>query len=133
MKIAVIGWGSLIWNKRELQIAGGWHKDGPRLPVEFARISSRERLTLVIHPDSPGQQTYWAASTAKELDAARKNLQAREGTKIENIRSTSLRTAPTDEDDLASQEIHAWLSSQHHDLYAAIWTGLTSNWVEKRK
>ena len=33
MKIAVIGWGSLVWDQRELPIVGGWEKGGPILAV----------------------------------------------------------------------------------------------------
>ena len=29
MKIAVLGWGSLIWDKRELSIIGDWQVGGP--------------------------------------------------------------------------------------------------------
>jgi hypothetical protein len=59
MQIAIVGWGSLIWCPGSLQIKSGWHRDGPPLPVEFARISGDGRLTLVIHPGSKEQQTLW--------------------------------------------------------------------------
>ena len=39
MNIAVIGWGSLIWSLRTLQIEPSWHTGGPMLPIEFARKS----------------------------------------------------------------------------------------------
>ena len=48
MKIAILGWGSLIWNPRILKVAGDWTLDGPTLPIEFSRISDNDRLTLVI-------------------------------------------------------------------------------------
>lgn len=41
-KIAVIGWGSLIWCPKGLKIRDKWKNDGPKLPIEFARISSHE-------------------------------------------------------------------------------------------
>lgn len=40
MKIVVLGWGSLIWNPGDLKINSEWQKDGPTLPIEFARVSS---------------------------------------------------------------------------------------------
>jgi len=48
VKIAVIAWGSLVWDPRDLDIEPEWREDGPLLPVEFARFSGRERLTLVL-------------------------------------------------------------------------------------
>lgn len=39
-QIAIIGWGSLVWDPRDLPIESPWHDDGPELPIEFARISS---------------------------------------------------------------------------------------------
>lgn len=50
MKIAILGWGSLIWDKRTLRLAGDWQTGGPVLPIEFSRVSGDGRLTLVIDP-----------------------------------------------------------------------------------
>lgn len=85
MKIAVIGWGSLIWCPGPLGIQTPWYRDGPSLPVEFARISKDCRLTLVIHPDSANQMTYWALSTFEDLEGTRANLRTREGCSAEAI------------------------------------------------
>jgi hypothetical protein len=132
MRIAVIGWGSLVWCPACLQIKSRWHSDGPALPIEFARISSDKRLTLVIFPGSPDQHTYWALSEFDGLKAARENLQAREGTTSKHIRSL---TADGQEegavDPKISASIREWLAG-HQSLHAAIWTGLISNWWEKR-
>ncbi|PWS32627.1 hypothetical protein [Pedobacter paludis] len=86
MKIAVLGWGSLIWDKRNLSIADGkWHENGPALPIEFARISSDGRLTLVIKPNWTDVVTLYAISLFDDIDHAVENLRAREGTVVENI------------------------------------------------
>ena len=33
MKIAILAWGSLIWDQRELSIVGGWHMDNAHADV----------------------------------------------------------------------------------------------------
>lgn len=48
MNITILGWGSLIWDQRDLPISGDWQLGGPALPIEFSRISRDGRLTLVI-------------------------------------------------------------------------------------
>jgi len=80
MKIAVLGWGSLIWNPKNLKIKNSWFKDGPYLPVEFARISNDERLTLVLHPNAEKVQVLWAYMDLDDLDEAIENLTNRERT-----------------------------------------------------
>jgi hypothetical protein len=45
MRIACVGWGSLVWDPRDLPVKGAWRPDGPRLPIEFARQSDNGRLT----------------------------------------------------------------------------------------
>ncbi len=44
MKIAILAWGSLVWDPRELQTAAKFAADGPLLPIEFCRISADGRL-----------------------------------------------------------------------------------------
>jgi len=133
MQIAVIGWGSLIWCPGCLRIKSRWHSDGPALPVEFARISGDGRLTLVIHPGSPEQPTYWALSQFEAVQQARENLGAREGTK--NLKNIHLLTAEGEKegkiDPRVASKVEQWLKDRL-DVQAAIWTGLTSNWPHRR-
>ena len=62
MKIAILGWGSLIWQPKDLKFDAniGWKEKGPILPIEFARISKDGRLTLVITKDAKEVKTYFA-------------------------------------------------------------------------
>lgn len=133
MEIAIIGWGSLIWCPGALQIKSCWHRDGPPLPIEFARISLDQRLTLVIHPGSKDQRTLWATALSQELEAVRANLRDREGTSPQLIHSA---TAAGEFSDGVSAELRKaiaeWLRL-HRDIDACVWTGLTSNWREKKK
>jgi len=82
---AVIGWGSLIWDPGNLKIKSKtWYIDGPRLPIEFARKSNDNRITLAIYPPyllhpEKWVTTYWNFMDVKSIDEARVNLQSREG------------------------------------------------------
>lgn len=131
--IAVIGWGSLIWDARNLRIKSRWYVDGPTLPIEFARISQNERLTLVIQPGSPDQKTLWAASACQNLAEARENLRIREGgASARDIHSlTSNGQTQGDVDPSILDKIRKWLAT-HPDIEAVVWTGLLSNWAERR-
>jgi hypothetical protein len=124
MKVAVIGWGSLVWDPRELATDSRWHKDGPELPVEFVRKSKTGRLTLAIHGSSSAQRTYWALSTLDTVEAARENLRQREGSPtIASIRY-AWRNEGRDKADSIDRRVRHWLQGRV-DVEAAIWTGLT--------
>ncbi len=54
--IAIIGWGSLLWDPDNLTpfVQGQWQLEkGPSLPLEFSRVSPKRKqaLALVIDPD----------------------------------------------------------------------------------
>lgn len=77
-EVIVLGWGSLIWDPRELEVRGKWMYDGPFLPVEFARVSSHDRLTLVRKPDAKPVQVLWNVMNLNFQDSI-ENLNKREG------------------------------------------------------
>jgi len=132
LNIAIIGWGSLLKDQGDLRIRSDWNSAGPSLPLEFARISCGNRLTLVIHCDAPLQNTYWALSEFLTLDAARENLEKREGTDslgIHTVDSADNRIGAIS--DIIFKIMQIWLS-EREDIDAVIWTGLESNWHEKR-
>ena len=56
MKIAILGWGSLLWDKHPEfdEQHAEWHFDGPRLKIEFSRVSTlrNSALTLVLDTKS---------------------------------------------------------------------------------
>lgn len=86
MRIAILVWGSLFWDPRNLEKTDEWFYDGPVLPIEFARISGGNRLTLVIKPNFDSVTTLYAVSSNDDFTTARKNLQSREDTpNIDNI------------------------------------------------
>ncbi len=135
MQIAVLGWGSLIWCPGSLRIKSRWYRDGPRLPIEFARISSDRRLTLVIHAASPKKKTYWAISEFGYLKQACENLRTREETSEENIHWIKANPYECGPKVQKKNEtvVQKWMQSQRGKVDAVIWTGLESNWATERK
>ena len=81
MKIACLGWGSLVWDPRELPLRSGWLEDGPSIRVEFVRQSGKEngRITLVIMPTADVVTSLWAETDCDDPDTAKELLRLREG------------------------------------------------------
>jgi hypothetical protein len=124
MRIACLGWGSLVWNPGDLPLSGRWEKDGPALPIEFARESGRKRITLVI-ADVPEMVTsLWALLNVDRLDTAKNALALREGVKEENIQYSIgwWRKADGASYGRGSPAIAAWAPG--HNLDAVVWTNL---------
>lgn len=126
MKIVFLGWGSLIWSPDVLKIKGEWKKDGPNLPIEFARISSYDRLTLVLHPDSPKVTTLWADADFKDLNEAIENLRLREGTSTRYIGFLCIpkNTNRCNVVEHILPEIEQWANNKQ--IQAVVWTDLPS-------
>jgi len=142
VRVAVLGWGSLIWHPTDngvtldLETPGLWECDGPNLPIEFARISQDGRLTLVVLPSSAETViTLWSVSALNE-SAAVLNLAAREGTTknvdaIHGVRMDGSKIGGVDAE--VAAHVHTWMS-ERPALSAVIWTGLgtgLSRWREK--
>ena len=115
MSIAVVGWGSLIWCPRELELDTGWRPDGPLLPIEFARKSGDGRVTLVITPGRQLVRTYWAESSLDTVEKVSENLRSREGTTSKWIHKYPGRDV--------DGQIAAWADT-HAEVTAVVWTGL---------
>ncbi|TIW69326.1 MAG: hypothetical protein E5V60_01145 [Mesorhizobium sp.] len=124
MRIASLGWGSLIWDHRDLPVSGKWQTDGPTLPIEFARESSRKRLTLVIADVSETVASLWVLLEVDSLDAAKEALALREGIKEGNIQYSVgwWRKADGASNGRGAAAIAAWAPA--HKLDAVVWTNL---------
>jgi hypothetical protein len=137
VKIAVLAWGSLVWDPRELKTAAKFVANGPLLPVEFCRVSQDGRLTLAIDETFGDVCTsYSAPSALDDLDQAIENLRLREGTSASNI--GFVEPASDRQSDVAMERhpqvvatIAAWAEASGYD--AAIWTALESNFNEPGK
>jgi hypothetical protein len=102
-----------------------WRYDGPLLPIEFARLSKDDRVTLVIVPGRPEVQTQWVPMTVCDVDEARKVLAEREGTPVKNIGYWSPKGSKGQSKDV----IIKW--AQSHRLDAVVWTDLRPKWDSK--
>lgn len=121
--IACIGWGSLIWDRRNLDVDGRWRTDGPTLPVEFARQSGDGRITLVIVQGFASVPTLWSLFNTRDLAEARESLREREGVfrsrADDSIACWRRGENPASEPDAT---ISAWAAEKN--LEAAVWTNL---------
>jgi len=120
-RIAILGWGSLIWDQRELPTNGGWSDGGPTLPLEFSRKSSDGRLTLVIDTEHGRDvPTRYAESTRHDTEDAVCDLMHREGTDRGNIGCVNRRmNCPTE---AIEARIWHWAVDQSCDF--VVWTKL---------
>jgi len=134
MNIAIIGYGSLIWDLDDLaaHVAGPWQRGaGPHLPVEFSRISAKRKQALVLVVDDAAEApspTSVIASARAHLDDAATDLARRERCPAEKLgiaakggRHRIGRSAP------AMAAVEAWLASSPYD--AAVWTELDGNFT----
>jgi hypothetical protein len=121
--IACIGWGSLIWDRRNLDVDGRWRADGPMLPVEFARQSSDGRITLVLGRGFAPLPALWSVFNTRDLEQARESLRVREdiprSRAAESIAQWRRGERTASEPDAT---ISAWAAGKN--LEAAVWTNL---------
>ena len=77
--IVCLGWGSLIWDPRDLPIQSCWLKDGPLVPIEFARESQNRRITLVVLHTARSVRSLWALMDGEDVEEMKECLRVREG------------------------------------------------------
>lgn len=133
MKTAILAWGSLIWQPKDLFFDKefGWKEDGPILPIEFARISKDGRLTLVINENGSLVPTLYTISKYETLDEAILNLAVREGSGRKSIGSYDKSKNEFSHNVFFEQNILNWINEKDFDT--VIWTNLGENWVIKNK
>ena len=144
-KIAVLGWGSLLWDKGhprqkaflESLIDGNWNNDGPEIPIEFSRISSgtpRTNILTLVIDDQHGAvcQVAWRLSKGDKVEKALEDLRVREGTNICQIGRLycAKDREPVFKSKKAFEAISSWADKR--DIDAVIWTDLKSNFRDKK-
>ena len=122
--IGCLGWGSLVWNPRELPLRSRWFEDGPLLPIEFAREACDGRITLVICNVSHRVRACWALMSTGDLQTARQQLASREGVREKDI-ETSIgywEAASGRSRGAAADDIAQWAQAKRLD--AVVWANL---------
>jgi hypothetical protein len=134
-KTLILGWGSLIYDLHELedQIMLPWQDGGPKLPIEFSRISKTRdcALSLVIDPTNgieiPTQ--YIVSKRINSKDAAC-DLRNREGTLIKNIGIIDLEhKCENYRYPEIGEIIKKWIIEKNYQ--AVVWTDLKSNFEKE--
>ena len=135
MNIAILGWGSLLWDKRQEfdEQHDEWQFDGPSLKIEFSRISKTRNgaLTLVLDAKNGKEcQVAYALSKRKNPDDAICDVRSREGTILENIGFHFVdKSRHQARDEEVLKAVQNWASKKKIDV--VIWTDLKSNFQEK--
>lgn len=119
MRIACIGWGSVVWRPGVLHCTGAWQRGGPSLPLEFARTSQDGRLTLVLLEGAPSVPTRFVELSYATGEQAQEALAGREGSGVESI---GLWPGPGPKYPVGAETIAAWGAGSGFD--AVVWTAL---------
>ncbi len=130
-EVAIIGWGSLLWDLDDLdpKVNGEWHiGEGPQLPLEFVRISPKRKQSLVVVTDlqhgAPCGSSY-IKSKRTNIEAAIDDLAARERTKADEIGAVSDQQIYQAKHPEIAKLVQDWLKTSPCE--AAIWTDLSAN------
>ncbi len=131
MRIAILGWGSLIWDLDTLApyVTGDWQMTaGPRLPMEFSRISPKRKMGLVVcldPEDGEACTTHAIRSTRTDIAAAVTDLAQRERARdhmIGAVTADGLRKGRMAE---VCTIVANWCDTNGWD--GAVWTDLEAN------
>lgn len=121
MRIACLGWGSLVWDLPGLPIGGNWSADGPLVSVEFLRESRDHHITLVLHEPAPPVRSLWAEMNTPDLETAIEALRHHESTASRFIGAALTGKVSA----TAILDANDWLAAR--ELDAPIWTDLPPN------
>lgn len=127
-RIACLGWGSLVWDPRELPIQRDWFADGPFVQVEFVRQSDNGRMTLVLEPSASPVRSLWAMMDLTDVTDAREALRKREG--VSAKRAAEVRGwSKGDASPELILNLQEWAASR--GVESVVWTALPSKFNGK--
>lgn len=123
MRIACLGWGSLIWKPGVLPVVEPWRRDGPDLPIDFARESEGGELAAVICETAPMSRVMWALLNVDSIAVARELLRLREKIPSSRPRSVGSYAKGMSVPRLPfAEDIASWACQQQLD--GVVWTAL---------
>ena len=129
--IACLGWGSLVWDPRELPVEGQWHPDGPQFPIEFTRVSTGGRLTMVVTNGAPPVTILWSNLSVRSLDHGIEALAEREGILPEGIpHSVGVWSAVRSSRHAEAAIVGEWVRAR--GLAGVVWTALKPGFKHSR-
>lgn len=112
-----------------LPLRNGWFWDGPLLPIEFARHSSKDRVTLVLVPTVPSVRTLWCLLVARDLQTARDELARRESVPKSKDHNIGFWSRTSGASGTLADVIGNWAAA--HQLDAVVWTNLGPKWQKE--
>jgi hypothetical protein len=132
---AVLGWGSLLWDLDDLapHVTGGWRLGaGPRLAMEFSRVSPKRAMGLVVCLDPEHGvpcPTHAIASRRGSIEEARADLARRERAPRAMIGGVCLATGARHGRAAIAETVAAWCARA--GWRGAVWTDLRPNFAER--
>ena len=131
-RIAIIGWGSLLWAPGDLAVQYPFQPTDLCLNLEFARRAGDGRLTLVLDPvNGVPCQVHATRYDGENLNEAIRNLRYRERVRSKewigyvNLKAGKRRAEAFEYDPDNVLAIEEW--GRRHNWDAVIWTALRSN------
>lgn len=136
-RIAVVGWGSLLWEPshdfNSILSLRDWDPLGPNLMLEFSRISARRAgaLTLVVDRVNGAEcGTFFNVASLQTIGEVRHALAKREGCRLNDIGYIdNLGGNEQSRDVEVATLIREWSLQRRMD--AVVWTDLPSNFEQK--